>query len=148
MFPYSLCTRSTVRLYIGKQSPDNPGHSDHYPFVLSLLQLQGAIALASITQLFIGFSGVCGMLTRFIGPITVAATISLIGISLFPVAGSMCATHWPIAGLLVNSILIFTLRNVFQQSVTSSVICDVYGNSMWPLRLPILRTLETTNQGT
>ncbi|XP_071813928.1 solute carrier family 23 member 1-like [Apostichopus japonicus] len=71
-------------------------------------ELQGAIALASMTQLFIGFSGVCGMLTRFIGPITVAATISLIGISLFPVAGSMCATHWPIAGLTVFQIILYS----------------------------------------
>ena len=49
-------------------------------------QIQGAIMASSVFQIVIGFSGVIGFLMRYIGPITVAPTVTLIGIALFHVA--------------------------------------------------------------
>jgi nucleobase transporter 1/2 len=49
-------------------------------------QVQGAILVSSFFQMFIGFSGLIGFLLRFIGPVTVAPTITLIGLALFHVA--------------------------------------------------------------
>lgn len=49
-------------------------------------QIQGAILVASLLEMFIGFSGLVGYLLRFIGPLTVAPTITLVGMALFPVA--------------------------------------------------------------
>lgn len=42
--------------------------------------------VASLLEMFIGFSGLVGYLLRFIGPLTVAPTITLVGMALFPVA--------------------------------------------------------------
>ncbi|CAB4021079.1 solute carrier family 23 member 2-like, partial [Paramuricea clavata] len=48
-----------------------------------MVELQGAVMVSSLFQIFIGFSGLMGFLLRFIGPLTVAPTISLVGLSLY-----------------------------------------------------------------
>ena len=68
-----------------------------YMYVVMLLQIQGAIIMASLIQLVIGISGVMGFLLRFIGPLAITPTISLIGLALFEVAANFCAAHWWIA---------------------------------------------------
>ena len=56
-------------------------------FLLLYLQIQGAICVASLFQIVIGFSGIVGFLLRFIGPLTVAPTVALVGLALFGAAG-------------------------------------------------------------
>jgi xanthine/uracil permease len=41
--------------------------------------------VSSLFQILIGFTGLVGVLLRFIGPITVAPTLALVGLSLFGV---------------------------------------------------------------
>ena len=62
-----------------------------WPF---FLQIQGAIMLASIFQVLIGFSGLMGFVMRFIGPLVVAPTISLIGLALFDTASEFAKKQW------------------------------------------------------
>jgi len=42
--------------------------------------------LSSLFQIAIGFTGLLGILLRFIGPLTIAPTITLVGVALFRVA--------------------------------------------------------------
>lgn len=75
-------------------------------FILSWIvicppQIQGAILVSSLLQLVLGFSGLVGLVLRFIGPLAIAPTINLIGLSLFIEAGKKCGTHWGIAALWV-----------------------------------------------
>ena len=42
--------------------------------------------LSSLFQVVIGFTGLGGILLRFIGPLTIAPMITLVGVALFPVA--------------------------------------------------------------
>ena len=42
--------------------------------------------VSSCFQIIVGFSGLIGLLLRFIGPLTIAPTITLVGLSLFRVA--------------------------------------------------------------
>ena len=60
-------------------------------------QLQGAVMVASCVQMLVGFSGLIGFLMRFIGPLTIAPTISLVALPLFDSAGDNAGTHWGIA---------------------------------------------------
>lgn len=53
--------------------------------------------LASIVQLVLGCTGLMGFFLRFIGPLTIAPTISLIGLSLTSVAADINQYHWGIA---------------------------------------------------
>ncbi len=45
--------------------------------------VQGAIIAGSIGEILIGASGVVGRLLKYVGPITIAPTIALIGLALF-----------------------------------------------------------------
>jgi len=64
-------------------------------------ELQGAIILASLFEVAIGLFGLVGILLRFIGPLTIAPTITLIGVSLYGTASSYCSANWWIALLWV-----------------------------------------------
>mgnify|MGYP001794630101 CR=1 FL=1 len=44
--------------------------------------------VSSLLQIVVGFSGVIGFLLRFVGPLTITPTITLVGLTLFPVAAS------------------------------------------------------------
>lgn len=62
-------------------------------------QLQGSIMVASVLQVLVGFSGLIGFLMRFIGPMTIAPTVSLIGLSLYDSAGDKAGSHWGISAM-------------------------------------------------
>uniref|UniRef100_A0A667Y914 Si:dkey-106n21.1 n=1 Tax=Myripristis murdjan TaxID=586833 RepID=A0A667Y914_9TELE len=70
--------------------------------------IQGAILVSSLLQIFLGFSGLVGLVLRFIGPLAIAPTINLIGLSLFIEAGKKSGGHWGIAALTVCLILLFS----------------------------------------
>ncbi|XP_069384934.1 solute carrier family 23 member 2 [Paralichthys olivaceus] len=71
-------------------------------------EIQGAILVSSLLQMFLGFSGLVGLVLRFIGPLAIAPTINLIGLSLFIEAGKKSGGHWGIAALTVCLILLFS----------------------------------------
>ncbi|XP_005144406.1 solute carrier family 23 member 1-like [Melopsittacus undulatus] len=71
-------------------------------------ELQGAIIVASCFQIFVGFSGLIGFLMRFIGPLTIAPTITLVALPLFDSAGDEAGQHWGIAFMTVSFIVLFS----------------------------------------
>ncbi|XP_072779389.1 solute carrier family 23 member 1 isoform X2 [Taeniopygia guttata] len=77
-------------------------------------EVQGTIIVTSCFQIFVGFSGLLGFLMRFIGPLTIAPTITLVALPLFESAGDMAGQHWGIAFLTVFFIVLFSqyLKNV------------------------------------
>ncbi|WAQ95015.1 S23A1-like protein [Mya arenaria] len=106
-------------------------------------EIQGAIMVASIFQVVIGFSGLMGFVLRFIGPLAITPTISLVGLSLFK-TGSDMATIFLItlfsqylrdikvpcftigrAGCRKRGLPIFTLFPVLLSMVISWVICAI-----------------------
>uniref|UniRef100_A0A3B4X274 Si:dkey-106n21.1 n=1 Tax=Seriola lalandi dorsalis TaxID=1841481 RepID=A0A3B4X274_SERLL len=70
-------------------------------------EIQGAILVSSLLQIILGFSGLVGLVLKFIGPLAIAPTINLIGLSLFIEAGKKCGGHWGIAAT-VGLILLFS----------------------------------------
>ncbi|KAJ8269071.1 hypothetical protein COCON_G00116780 [Conger conger] len=77
-------------------------------------ELQGSIMVASCLQVLVGFSGLIGLFMRFIGPLTIAPTISLIGLSLFDSAGMKAGDHWGISAMTTVLIVAFSqyLRHI------------------------------------
>lgn len=71
-------------------------------------EIQGAIMVASLLEMFIGFTGLIGFLLRFIGPLTVAPTITLVGMALFPVAMEQSGYHWGISIMTIVLIALFS----------------------------------------
>uniref|UniRef100_A0A7N9AV65 Si:dkey-106n21.1 n=1 Tax=Mastacembelus armatus TaxID=205130 RepID=A0A7N9AV65_9TELE len=71
-------------------------------------EVQGAILVASLLQIVLGFSGLVGFVLKYIGPLAIAPTVSLIGLSLFVEAGKKSGGHWGIAALTVCLIFLFS----------------------------------------
>lgn len=71
-----------------------------HPFISSLFcQIQGAIIVSSMVEVFIGALGLPGILLKYIGPLTITPTVALIGLSGFQAAGERAGKHWGIAML-------------------------------------------------
>ena len=56
---------------------------------------------AAALEIAIGASGIIGLLLRFIGPLTVAPTIILIGLSVAEYAFGLAGKHWGISAAYV-----------------------------------------------
>ncbi|MFQ6677522.1 MAG: uracil-xanthine permease family protein [Fidelibacterota bacterium] len=70
--------------------------------------VQGAIIAGSLVEIFVGASGMIGRLLKFVGPITIAPTIALIGLALFKFGAPEAGRHWPIGGLTIFLIILFS----------------------------------------
>ncbi len=70
--------------------------------------VQGAIILGALVEIAIGASGLVGRLLRFVGPLTIAPTIALIGLSLFKFGAPIVGTHLPIGGLTIVLMILFS----------------------------------------
>ncbi|KAI5098065.1 hypothetical protein C0J45_11792, partial [Silurus meridionalis] len=70
--------------------------------------IQGSIMVGSLFQVLVGFSGLIGLFMRFIGPLTIAPTISLIGLSLFDSTGMNAGNHWGISAMTTCLIVMFS----------------------------------------
>lgn len=70
--------------------------------------VQGAIIAGSLVEIGVGASGLAGKLLRFVGPITIAPTIALIGLALFKFGAPTAGAHWPIGGLTILLIILFS----------------------------------------
>ncbi|XP_045893605.1 solute carrier family 23 member 2 [Micropterus dolomieu] len=88
-------------------SPLQSENSDEV-WMSRMREIQGAILVSSLLQIVLGFSGLVGLVLKYIGPLAIAPTINLIGLSLFSEAGKKCGAHWGIAALTVCLILLFS----------------------------------------
>ncbi|XP_046343832.2 solute carrier family 23 member 2-like [Haliotis rufescens] len=74
-----------------------------------LKQLSGSLMTASILEIVIGSTGLVGVLLRYIGPLTIAPTIALIGISLYKIPIAQSRPSWEISFGGIALLLIFIL---------------------------------------
>jgi nucleobase transporter 1/2 len=77
-------------------------------FEFKMQHVQGAIIAGSLVEIVVGATGLVGRMLRFVGPITIAPTIALIGLSLFKFGAPVAGTHWPIGGLTIGLIILFS----------------------------------------
>lgn len=76
---------------------------------IALVQLQGAIIVAAMVQVAMGYFGLVGKVKRFLSPVVIAPTIALIGLALFD-APQITSTDgsWWLLGLTVALIVGFS----------------------------------------
>ncbi|XP_008557159.1 solute carrier family 23 member 1 isoform X2 [Microplitis demolitor] len=84
-------------------------------------ELSGAIAVSALFQVIIGFGGIVGYLLKFITPLTIVPTVSLVGLSLFENAAAAASQHW---GIAAGTIIMLTVYS--QLLVNVSVPMIVY----------------------
>jgi xanthine/uracil permease len=76
---------------------------------LAMRYIAGAILLGALVEMVIGFSGLAGRLRRLLSPVVIGPVITLIGLALFQHGAPKAGTHWPISGLTIFFIFLFTL---------------------------------------
>ncbi|KFQ22213.1 Solute carrier family 23 member 3, partial [Mesitornis unicolor] len=67
----------------------------------SLREVSGAVLVSGLIQLVLGVSGVCGWAARRCGPMVLAPSLSIIGLSAYKEAAFFCSTNWGVALLLM-----------------------------------------------
>jgi nucleobase transporter 1/2 len=77
-------------------------------FEVRMQHIQGAVIGGAIFQMALGYSGLAGRLLRFVGPVTIAPTIALIGLALFEFGAPEAGKHWGIGGLTIALIILFS----------------------------------------
>uniref|UniRef100_A0A3P9MAR1 Solute carrier family 23 member 1 n=2 Tax=Oryzias latipes TaxID=8090 RepID=A0A3P9MAR1_ORYLA len=70
-------------------------------------EIQGAIIMSSLVEVIIGLCGLPGLLLKYIGPLTITPTVSLIGLSVFTTAGDRAGSHWGLSALCILCIVLF-----------------------------------------
>ncbi|NXW95955.1 S23A3 protein, partial [Alopecoenas beccarii] len=73
-----------------------------------LLQVSGAVLVSGLVQLLLGVLGVCGWAARRCGPMVLAPSLSIIGLSAYKEAAFFCSTNWGVALLLMLLTVIFS----------------------------------------
>ena len=73
-----------------------------------LQHVQGAVIVGSLLEIGLGYSGLVGKLLRFVGPVTIAPTVALIGLSLFRFGAPIAGSHWGIGGLTIVLMILFS----------------------------------------
>ncbi len=76
---------------------------------LAMRYIAGAIILGALVEITIGFSGLVGFLRKALSPVVIGPVIMLIGLALFMHGAPKAGTHWPIGGLTILLIIIFSL---------------------------------------
>lgn len=67
--------------------------------MLPLQQVQGAILVGAVIEVLVGLTGLIGFLMKWITPLSVVPTITLIGLGLFKEAATQSAGNWWISSL-------------------------------------------------
>ncbi|KAK6183589.1 hypothetical protein SNE40_011041 [Patella caerulea] len=71
--------------------------------------ISGGLMAAGVIHLLIGFTGLVGVFARYIGPITIVPTITLVGLSIYTVAVKFSEKHWGVAAITTGTGLILAL---------------------------------------
>ncbi|XP_055379183.1 solute carrier family 23 member 1 isoform X2 [Condylostylus longicornis] len=87
---------------------------------IRMRELSGAIAVSSLFQVFIGYTGLVGKILKFVTPLTIVPTVSLVGLTLFEHAAETASKHWGIAAGTTAMLTLFSqvLVNVSVPTIT------------------------------
>nr|XP_060629302.1 solute carrier family 23 member 3 [Anolis sagrei ordinatus] len=64
-------------------------------------EISGAVLVSALVQVVLGLSGACGWIVHRCGPMVLAPSLSIIGLSAYRPAALLCSENWGVALLLV-----------------------------------------------
>lgn len=70
--------------------------------------IAGAILVGAVIEMTIGFSGLFGMIRRFLSPVVIGPVIMLIGLALYGAGAPMAGESWPISILTIVLVILFS----------------------------------------
>ncbi|XP_064455237.1 solute carrier family 23 member 2-like isoform X2 [Ornithodoros turicata] len=83
-------------------------------------EIQGAILVGSCFEVFAGLTGLIGILLRWITPLGITPTITLMGLSLFPEAARHASRNWAVA---FGTVILITMFSQYLRNVRIPLLC-------------------------
>ncbi|KAJ8681354.1 hypothetical protein QAD02_017141 [Eretmocerus hayati] len=90
-------------------------------------ELSGAIAVSALFQVIVGYCGIIGYMLKFVTPLTIVPTVSLVGLSLFENAADAASKHW---GIAVGTIIMLTLYSQVLVNIKCPIIVYKRGQGL------------------
>jgi xanthine/uracil permease len=80
---------------------------------IQIQHVAGAIMIASVVEIVLGYTGVMGQVRKIISPIVIGPTIAMIGLALFSIGAPWMASNWIIS--LITLVALILYSQVFSQ---------------------------------
>jgi nucleobase transporter 1/2 len=97
---------------IGMVAAKGVGSSGLPLWQLQIQEIAGAIMIASVVEIVLGYTGIMGQLRKLISPIVIAPTIAMIGLALFnlgaPWMAGNWAGNWIISGITIVALILYS----------------------------------------
>ena len=75
---------------------------------MCIQHVSGAILFASFFEIILGYSGIMGKIKKYIGPLSIAPTITMIGLALYTIGAPYMATNWTISFITLIALILYS----------------------------------------
>lgn len=75
---------------------------------IQIQEVSGAILLASIVEIVLGYTGIAGYIKRAISPVVIGPTIAMIGLALYGIGAPWMATNWTISLITIIALILYS----------------------------------------
>lgn len=75
---------------------------------LKIQMVAGAIMIASVVEIVLGYTGIMGQVRKLISPIVIGPTIAMIGLALFGIGAPWMATNWVISLITLTALILYS----------------------------------------
>jgi nucleobase transporter 1/2 len=80
---------------------------------IQIQHVAGAIMIASVSEIILGYTGIMGQVRKLISPITIGPTIAMIGLALFSIGAPWMASNWIVSLITLGALILYS--QVFSQ---------------------------------
>jgi len=75
---------------------------------LQVQEVAGAIMIASVVEIFLGYTGIMGLVKKLISPVVIAPTIAMIGLALYGIGAPWMAGNWVISLITLLAMILYS----------------------------------------
>jgi len=75
---------------------------------LQIQNIAGAIMIASVVEIVLGYTGIMGQVRKIISPIVIGPTIAMIGLALFGIGAPWMASNWIISLITLVALILYS----------------------------------------
>jgi uracil-xanthine permease len=75
---------------------------------IQIQEVAGAIMIASVVEIVLGYTGIMGQVRKIISPIVIGPTIAMIGLALFSIGAPWMAGNWIISLITLGALIVYS----------------------------------------
>jgi len=75
---------------------------------IQVQHVAGAIMIASVFEIVLGYTGIMGQVRKVISPITIGPTIAMIGLALYSIGAPWMASNWIISLVTLGALVVYS----------------------------------------